>query len=199
MKGRRRAHLRHYQSGKITRVREHAFESGAAGREFKLTWVHGEARINGSQTYQIKCVHCGLLVYFYRNDAGSRVFFEHLGKPWPKHECAERSSKMQSVDFRLARAVRKTQPVEPETPQNTKNRKQAKTRVVVRGSAKFQSERDTRSKKAKAAILAEAIRQENLRVNREKWEAEGKPFKDTETKFELSVVKKKFSKDAKKS
>ena len=33
------------------------------------------------------CPVCGKLVYFYQNRAGSRVFFDELGKPWPKHPC----------------------------------------------------------------------------------------------------------------
>ena len=35
------------------------------------------------------CPVCGQLVYFYQNRAGSRVYFDDLGKPWPKHPCTD--------------------------------------------------------------------------------------------------------------
>nr|CAD6602630.1 hypothetical protein RFYW14_01175 [Pseudorhizobium flavum] len=38
-----------------------------------------------------KCPECGDPVFFYANSAGSRVFFDHLGPPWPKHWCTDRS------------------------------------------------------------------------------------------------------------
>lgn len=34
-----------------------------------------------------KCPVCGVPVYFYQSPEGGRVFFDHLGKPWPKHPC----------------------------------------------------------------------------------------------------------------
>ena len=33
------------------------------------------------------CPVCGEQVYFYSNDYGSRVYFDELGPPWPKHGC----------------------------------------------------------------------------------------------------------------
>jgi len=33
------------------------------------------------------CKYCGQEVYFYANEYGSRVFFDELGPPWPKHCC----------------------------------------------------------------------------------------------------------------
>jgi hypothetical protein len=36
-----------------------------------------------------KCPVCGDAVYFYANEHGSRVFFDHLGPPWPKHPCTD--------------------------------------------------------------------------------------------------------------
>lgn len=38
------------------------------------------------------CPVCGDKVYFYWNDAGSRVYFDDLGPPWPKHPCTDRPS-----------------------------------------------------------------------------------------------------------
>jgi hypothetical protein len=36
-----------------------------------------------------KCPVCGDAVYFYANEHGSRVFFDNLGPPWPKHPCPD--------------------------------------------------------------------------------------------------------------
>lgn len=36
-----------------------------------------------------QCPVCGKPVYFYGNAAGSRVYFDELGKPWPKHRCTD--------------------------------------------------------------------------------------------------------------
>ena len=36
-----------------------------------------------------KCPVCGAGVFFYANENGSRVFFDDLGPPWPKHPCTD--------------------------------------------------------------------------------------------------------------
>lgn len=36
------------------------------------------------------CPVCGDRVYYYENRFGSRVFFDELGWPWPKHRCTDR-------------------------------------------------------------------------------------------------------------
>lgn len=36
-----------------------------------------------------RCPVCGDAVYFYANQHGSRVFFDELGPPWPKHPCTD--------------------------------------------------------------------------------------------------------------
>lgn len=42
------------------------------------------------------CPVCGAVVFFYQNAHGSRVFFDELGPPWPKHPCTDVSSKQLS-------------------------------------------------------------------------------------------------------
>jgi hypothetical protein len=44
-------------------------------------------------------------VYFYANSYGSRVFFDDLGPPWPKHPCTNNRSPSQffESDFRIWR------------------------------------------------------------------------------------------------
>lgn len=45
------------------------------------------------------CPVCGARVFFYQNDHGSRVFFDSLGPPWPKHPCTDQEQ------LRLPRAA----------------------------------------------------------------------------------------------
>ena len=35
------------------------------------------------------CPVCGQPVFFYQNQSGSRVYFDELGPPWPKHPCTD--------------------------------------------------------------------------------------------------------------
>jgi len=44
-----------------------------------------------------KCPVCGQDVFFYQNVYGSRVFFDELGPPWPKHPCTDNPSQRKSV------------------------------------------------------------------------------------------------------
>ncbi len=52
------------------------------------------ARIQGLQktayvNSNAKCPVCGKRVFFYQSADGGRVFFDALGKPWPKHPCTD--------------------------------------------------------------------------------------------------------------
>lgn len=42
-----------------------------------------------AKTIPTRCSYCGDNVFYYENEQGSRVFFEALGQPWPKHRCRE--------------------------------------------------------------------------------------------------------------
>lgn len=35
------------------------------------------------------CPVCGALVYYFQNELGSRVYFDEVGPPWPKHPCTD--------------------------------------------------------------------------------------------------------------
>lgn len=37
-----------------------------------------------------RCPECFAAVFYYQNEFGSRVFFDDLGPPWPKHKCTDR-------------------------------------------------------------------------------------------------------------
>lgn len=40
-----------------------------------------------------RCPRCGDPVFYYENENGSKVYFDHLGPPWPKHNCIESCAK----------------------------------------------------------------------------------------------------------
>ncbi len=40
-----------------------------------------------------KCPVCNEAVFFYANASGSRVYFDDLGPPWPKHPCTDNPSR----------------------------------------------------------------------------------------------------------
>jgi hypothetical protein len=40
-----------------------------------------------------RCPVCSAPVFYYENNRGSRVFFDDLGPPWPKHPCTDHSSR----------------------------------------------------------------------------------------------------------
>jgi uncharacterized protein YndB with AHSA1/START domain len=42
-----------------------------------------------SRTRNARCPVCGQAVYFYANELGSKVYFDDLGPPWPKHPCTD--------------------------------------------------------------------------------------------------------------
>lgn len=53
---------------------------------------NGAGRLGSScfVTPNATCPVCKASVYFYSNASGSRVFFDELGPPWPKHPCTDR-------------------------------------------------------------------------------------------------------------
>lgn len=54
-----------------------------------------------------KCPECGASVFYYENAHGSRVFFDHLGPPWPKHPCTDRKSTTTRTAAQSARPERR--------------------------------------------------------------------------------------------
>jgi hypothetical protein len=40
--------------------------------------------------YPTTCKRCGQAVFFYKNERGSKVFFDELGGDWHKHDCSDR-------------------------------------------------------------------------------------------------------------
>lgn len=40
-----------------------------------------------ARTWLTRCPTCGHRVYFFMCNCGSKVFFDDLGDPWPRHDC----------------------------------------------------------------------------------------------------------------
>ncbi|MEV4658846.1 hypothetical protein [Micromonospora sp. NPDC049301] len=54
-----------------------------------------------------RCPLCGASVYFYANEHGSRVFFDDVGPPWPKHPCTDHPARhVTTVGGRQAPSLR---------------------------------------------------------------------------------------------
>lgn len=47
-----------------------------------------------------RCPVCGQSVFFYANSYGSRVYFDDLGPPWPKHRCTDTTHHSGSGQFK---------------------------------------------------------------------------------------------------
>lgn len=51
------------------------------------------------------CPVCKAHVYFYRSPYNGRVFFDHLGPPWPKHHCTDAGRREPTVGQFIERLV----------------------------------------------------------------------------------------------
>jgi hypothetical protein len=56
--------------------------------EFRNVYRNSASFVNSNA----RCPVCGEIVYYYQNEHGSRVFFDELGPPWPKHPCTDSGS-----------------------------------------------------------------------------------------------------------
>ncbi|WP_146049981.1 hypothetical protein [Roseovarius confluentis] len=198
----RRAHTRTNSYGTTFQVREHDFAPGASEHEYKLSWKHGQARINGSTTYQMPCPKCARPVFYYRNEHGSRVFFDKLGIPWPKHPCMlDKDASTLPLAFAEMVPVSESmlwdsvntldlnshhnanllaEKLGREDPQVARLREMRKKR---------KQEEEKRARKADKLKKAEEKREDKLRRNKAKWEAEGKPMRNADSK--VQIVRKK--------
>ena len=79
----RQGHYRTSVNGNVHWVRSHSVIS----EDLILSQVGSAFFVNGSKIEERRCQYCYKAVYFYQNEHGSRVFFDRLGEPWPKHIC----------------------------------------------------------------------------------------------------------------
>lgn len=96
----------HYRWGKYG---EHWVEGHWVDRDsWSSTWAYSavppssssggtSAKVGSYVDPNARCPVCGAEVYFYSNEFGSRVYFDDLGPPWPKHPCMDTSSPGTSV------------------------------------------------------------------------------------------------------
>ncbi len=85
---RRRGHWRTSSRGDVHWVSDHT-----VNREFRRAIeleIHISPRTSAWLTPNAKCPVCKVRVYFYSNDAGSRVYFDTLAPDWDKHPCTDK-------------------------------------------------------------------------------------------------------------
>lgn len=52
-----------------------------------------------------KCPVCGADVFFYQNEFGSRIYFDELGPPWPKHPCIDNHNDQSSSKIAIGEII----------------------------------------------------------------------------------------------
>lgn len=101
----RRGHYRRGRNGQLVWVSGHSV-TRASGQTYQSSYRSpptsyqtppkalptSPARLPRSERWakpNAICPLCGAAVYFYSNEAGSRVYFDEIGPPWPKHPCMD--------------------------------------------------------------------------------------------------------------
>lgn len=93
----REGHYRTSQNGLVHWVEGHYVDRG----DWWSGWAYAPATVARATGATIapgtwvdptaRCPVCGAEVFFYSNSYGSRVYFDDLGPPWPKHPCTDTS------------------------------------------------------------------------------------------------------------
>ena len=95
----REGHLRYSRNGTLHEVGGHWVDRDApVGIGGTTSWFtprpSGVAAASAAWLDpNASCPVCGAEVYFYQNRFGSRVFFDEVGPPWPKHPCTDTVSR----------------------------------------------------------------------------------------------------------
>lgn len=92
---------------------KHSFDQTIAG-SVRDKWIEAAGLYSSRSSCYVQpnatCPVCGQLVFYYQNSNGSRVFFDELGWPWPKHGCTDNSKKADirrtSPDIRPLEVIR---------------------------------------------------------------------------------------------
>lgn len=106
----------------------------------------------GARTWPTQCPTCSEPVFFFMCNCGSKVFFDSLGDPWPRHDCdtswtrsLPRTSSSRGTTVHLSASVSVTRPTERFRVQNfdsqdlrpTTRRREAITAIrPIRGARK---------------------------------------------------------------
>ena len=67
---------------------------------------------NSTEAYTIpnaQCPVCGALVFYYEHTNGSKVYFEELGPPWPKHPCTDNPRVLSIAPILITKKLNKTE------------------------------------------------------------------------------------------
>lgn len=97
---RRSGHYRTNQHGTTFWVSAHAVDRYGWSRSSSHQWSRDLLKslsASGSKSAcfvnpNAECPVCGEQVFYYQNEYGSKVYFDELGPPWPKHPCTDNST-----------------------------------------------------------------------------------------------------------
>jgi len=109
----RRGHNRTNKYGTTFWVREHDFSASNGNLQVDRgpdLWSSRQEYLHNvvqSEVKPVTCWFCGQTIFFYSNQFGSKVFFDRLGKPWPKHSCEFWDSRIESGEDEPRRWVRR--------------------------------------------------------------------------------------------
>lgn len=108
----RKGHLRKSKNGTVHWVSGHSVRRSGESWHQSTTWPRsygGSASpststpVKGLEDRRVllvpnaRCPVCGAQVFFFANSLGSRVFFDGLGPPWPKHPCTDRGGEQRML------------------------------------------------------------------------------------------------------
>lgn len=82
----------HYVSGSIVTRGDRNKISGSERSRIRSALTRARASRSATARFltpNARCPVCGQQVFFYQNQFGSRVFFDEVGPPWPKHPCTD--------------------------------------------------------------------------------------------------------------
>ncbi len=60
-----------------------------------------------SKTIRMECKYCDKLIFYQTCDCNSKVFYDSLGPPWPKHNCRGVDSSIGSIQFNRKKQKKK--------------------------------------------------------------------------------------------
>lgn len=102
----RRGHYRRGKNGTLHWVSGHSVRTSGTAFYDATASSRGRPILRARSNYvnarpllspNAKCPVCGAAVFFYSNSYGSRVYFDDVGPPWPKHPCTDQGYAPRSI------------------------------------------------------------------------------------------------------
>jgi hypothetical protein len=79
----------------------HSNQNRDCGRDWARRLSRNRQKLTcDSFTKPTRCERCDKDCFYYENEFGSKVFFDELGPPWPKHDCIERQQRRPKSPYR---------------------------------------------------------------------------------------------------